>query len=73
MHGPYDVEFRTISVSRELAQRSLEQRRQLDEAKAAELSEAHGMAQPVSRRLVQRLLEFARPGRQWERDAEGAR
>lgn len=73
MQGPYDVEFRTISVSRELTQRSLEHRRQLDEAKRAERVEAPGASLPPLQRFVQRCLGFVRPGRDLADDGAGPR
>ena len=73
MQGPYDVEFRTLSISRELMQRALEQQRVLDEAKLAEPFEPQGTTRSALRGIVQRLLGSARPGRQWEDDDAGAR
>lgn len=68
MQGPYDIEFRTIAVSRELSQRALEHRRLLDEANRAAALEPDGETQSALRRFAQRLLELARPGRHWEDD-----
>lgn len=73
MQGPYDVEFRTIAVSRELGQRALEHRRLLDEANRAEALEPDGETQSALRRFTQRLLELARLGRHWEDDDVSSR
>jgi hypothetical protein len=73
MQGPYDVEFRTISVSRELREHALEQQRLLDEAKLSESCEPQGTTRSALRGFVQGFLGFARPGRQWAEDGASAR
>jgi hypothetical protein len=73
MQGPYDVEFRTISVSGELRQRALEQQRLLDEATMPEPFEPRGVTRSALRRVVQRLLGPARSGSHWADDDAGAR
>ena len=73
MQGPYDVEFRTMSVSRELTERALDHRRQLDEAKRSETIEPQGASLPSFPWLVLRLLGLALSGRHGVSDDAGAR